>query len=115
MKYMLQMIVDESSWQNLSPEEMQPMIDAMEGFNDQLRGAGAWVSGEALDYSSGAKTVRVRDGNRTVTEGPYGTAQEQLGGFWIIEAESMDDAAGWAQRVPMTNGSIEVRGLIPEE
>jgi len=115
MKYILQMIVDESSWQNLSPEEMQPMIDAMEGFNDELRAAGAWVSGEGLDYSLDAKTIRVSDGNRTVTDGPYGSGKEQLGGLWIIEAENMDDAVGWAQRVPMTNGSIEVRGLIPEE
>ena len=114
MRYMLQMIVDESAWQNLSPEEMQPMIDAMEGFNDQLRDSGAWVSGEGLDYSSGARTVRVTNGTRTVSEGPYGPAREQLAGFWIIEADSIGDAVGWAQRIPMTNGSIEVRGLIPE-
>lgn len=114
MKYLLQMIVDESGWQSLSPEEMQPMIDAMEGFNDELRTAGAWVSGEGLDYSSTARTVRVADGSRTVTDGPYGSAREQLGGFWIIEARDIDEAVGWAQRVPMTTGSIEVRGLIPE-
>ena len=114
MKYMLQMIVDESGWQNLSPEEMQPMIDEMERFNDELRDGGAWVSGEGLDFSSDAKTVRVREGNRTVSDGPYSTAKEQLGGFWIIEAETVDDAVGWAKRVPMTSGSVEVRGLVPE-
>ncbi|MBA2255448.1 MAG: YciI family protein [Chloroflexi bacterium] len=115
MKYILQMIVDESAWQNLTPEQMQPMIDEMERFNDQLRNGGAWVSGEGLDFSSNAKTVRVTDGERTVTDGPYGSAQEQLGGLWIIEAESIDDAVRWAKQVPMTNGSIEVRGLVPEE
>lgn len=115
MKYILQMIVDESSWQNLSPEEMQPMIDEMERYNDRLRQGGVWVSGEGLDYSSNAKTVRVNDGHRTVTDGPYGSDREQLGGLWIIEAESIDDAVGWAQQVPMTNGSIEVRALVPEE
>ncbi len=115
VKYILQMIVDESAWQNLTPEQMQPMIDEMERFNDQLRNGGAWVSGEGLDFSSNAKTVRVTDGERTVTDGPYGSAQEQLGGLWIIEAESIDDAVRWAKQVPMTNGSIEVRGLVPEE
>ena len=115
MKYILQMIVDESAWQNLTPEQMQPMIDEMERYNDQLRNGGAWVSGEGLDFSENAKTVRVTDGRRTVTDGPYGTAREQLGGFWIIEAEGIDDAVRWAQQVPMTNGSIEVRGLVPEE
>ncbi len=115
MKYILQMIVDESAWQDLTPEQMQPMLDEMERFNDQLRQGGAWVSGEGLDFSSNAKTVRVANGERTVTDGPYGDAREQLGGLWIIEAETMDAAVRWAQQVPMTDGSIEVRALVPEE
>ena len=115
MKYILQMIVDESSWQSLTPEEMQPMIDEMERYNSQLRDAGVWVSGEGLDFSSNAKTVRVSGGNRSVADGPATPATEQLGGFWIIEAGTIEDAVSWAQKVPMTNGSIEVRGLIPED
>ncbi len=115
MKYILQMIVDESSWQNLTPEAMQPMIDEMERYNSQLRDAGVWVSGEGLDFSSNAKTVRVSDGDRSVADGPATSATEQLGGFWIIEAGTIDEAVGWAQKVPMTNGSIEVRGLVPED
>lgn len=115
MRYILQMIVDERSWQDLTPEQMQPMLDEMERFNDQLRNGGAWVSGEGLDFSSNAKTIRVSDGQRTVTDGPYGSDKEQLGGLWIIEAPSMDEAVRWAQQVPMKNGSIEVRGLVPEE
>ena len=59
VKYLLQMIVDETGWQNLTPEDMQPMIDEMERFNDDLRQGGAWVSGEGLDFSSNARTVRV--------------------------------------------------------
>ncbi len=115
MKYILQMIVDESSWQDLTPEQMQPMLDAMEAFNDQLRSAGAWVSGEGLDYSSNAKTVRAEGGERTVTDGPATSAKEQLGGLWIIEAADMDAAVEWAQKVPMTSGAIEVRALVPED
>ena len=115
MKYNLQMIVDESAWQDLSPEEMQPMIQEMERYNDRLRQGGVWVSGEGLDFSSNAKTVRVTDGSRTVTDGPYGSGKEQFAGLWIIEAESMEDAVRWAQQVPMTNGSIEVRALVPED
>jgi hypothetical protein len=115
MKYLVQMIVDESAWQNLTPEQMQPMIDEMERFNDQLRSAGVWVSGEGLDFSSNAKTVRVRTGERTVEDGPYRSAPEQFAGFWIIETDSVDDAVEWAKRVPMRNGSLEVRGLVPED
>ncbi len=52
MKYILLMMVDEADWQTLTPEQMQPMLDEMERFNNQLRDAGVWVSGEGLDYSS---------------------------------------------------------------
>ena len=114
MKYMLQMYADETDWQNLTPEQMQPMIEAMEGYNDELRQAGAWVSGEGLDFSANARTVRVDDGQREVTHGPAHANSHQLAGIWIIEAGSLDDAVGWAQRVPMTNGAIEVRSLVPE-
>ena len=115
MKYILQMIVDESAWQNLSPEEMQPMIETMERFNDELRAAGAWVSGEGLDFSENAKTVRVSDGQRTLTDGPYEHGREQFAGLWIIQADELDDAVSWAQRIPMTNGAVEVRALVPED
>jgi hypothetical protein len=114
MKYLLQMVVDESYWQNLTPEEMQPMIEAMEGYNDQLRNAGVWVSGEGLDFSSNAKTVRVRDAQRIVEDGPYAPAKEQLAGFWIIDTATIDDAVEWAKKVPLSGGGIEVRGLVPE-
>ena len=115
MKFILQMIADESGWQNLTPEEMQPMIDAMERYNDELRAAGAWVSGEGLDYSAGAKTVRVSGGQRTVTDGPHSPGGDQLAGLWIIQADSIDDAVAWAQKVPMTNGAIEVRALVADD
>ena len=115
MKYMLQMIVDERVWQNMTPEQMQPMIEEMERYNDKLRNAGVWVSGEGLDFSSNARTVRVRDGQRSTENGPANSVREQLGGFWIIETESIDDAVRWAEQVPMTNGAIEVRGLVPED
>ena len=115
MKYMLQMVVDERAWQSLDFEAMQPMLDAMNRYNDQLREAGAWVSGEGLDYSANAKTVRVADGQRSVDDGPATGATDQLAGFWIIEAPTVDDAVEWAKRIPMTNGSIEVRGLVPDD
>lgn len=116
MKFILQMIVDESYWQNLTPEEMKPMIDVMERFNDELRNVGAWVSGEGLDYSSSAKTVRVKkDGQRTVADGPATNAKEQFAGYWIIEVDDIDEAVKWAKELPMTEGSVEVRALVPED
>jgi hypothetical protein len=115
VKFILQMIVDESDWQNLTPEQMQPMIDEMERFNDEVRNGGAWVSGEGLDFSSSAKTVRATNGERTVTDGPATNAKEQFAGYWVIEVDDIDEAVKWAKEVPMTNGSVEVRALVPED
>lgn len=115
MKYILNMVVDESDWQSLTPEQMQPMIDEMERYNSRLRDAGVWVSGEALDFSSNAKTVRVENGNRTVVDGPSSSEQLQIGGFWIIDVKGLDDALEWARQVPLTNGAIEVRALLDED
>ena len=113
MKFLLQMIADESYWENLSPEEMQPMIEAMDRYNDELKSAGAWVHGEGLDFSGTAKTVRpTSDGGRNVTDGPFSNSKEQFGGFWIIEAPTMDDAVEWAKKVPMSVGGIEVRPIL---
>jgi hypothetical protein len=116
VKYILLMTVDDSYWKNLTPEQMQPMLEAMETYNQSLRDAGVWVQGEGLEFASDAKTVRV-DGNggRTVTAGTFDDAKEQVGGLWIIECPNIDDAVEWAKRVPMSTGGIEVRGLIPPD
>jgi hypothetical protein len=112
---MLMMIVDESAWENQSPEQMQPMMDAMDSYNDELRAGGAWVSGEGLDFSKNAKTILADDGKRTVQDGPHVSQRDQIAGFWIIEAANMDDAVAWAMRIPMKEGSVEVRALVPED
>jgi hypothetical protein len=110
------MIADESYWQNLAPDEMQPMIEAMDRYNNELKSAGAWVSGEGLDFSGRAKTVRpTPDGGRTVTDGPFSNAKDQFGGYWVIEAPTIDDAVEWAKRVPMSVGGIEVRPILAAE
>src|SRR5262245_27401744 len=109
---MLMMIVDESRWENLSPEQMQPMIDAMDAYNDELRAGGAWVSGEGLDFSKNAKTILADDGKRTVKDGPAMDHRDQLAGYWIIEAPSMDEALTWGMRIPMSRGSIEVAAPV---
>ena len=89
------------------------MIAAMDDYNSQLKSAGVWASGEGLDFSGNAKTVRpTPDGGRTVTDGPFTNAKDQFGGYWVIEAGSMDDAVEWAKRVPMSVRVIEVRPIL---
>ncbi len=114
-KYILLMVVDEHGWENLKPEEMQPMIDEMERFNQSVRDGDAWVAGEGYGFSWDAKTVRVKDGQRGVSDGPAIESAVQVGGHWVIEAGSLDEAIEWAKKVPMQNGSIEVRSLVPDD
>ncbi len=70
--------------------------------------------GARLGDVAAATTVRIRDGKKTVTDGPYAETKEVLGGFFIFECPSLDEAIDWASRIPAAHwGSIEVRPIIP--
>jgi hypothetical protein len=74
------------------------------------------VSGEGLQASPTSKTIRVENGEQVVTDGPFAETKEQLGGFYVIECASMDEALDWAARVPSAEqGSTEVRPVIAYE
>ena len=75
--------------------------------------AGAIKAGQALQPTPTAKTVRVRDGKAVVTDGPYAETKEQLGGYYLIEAESIDEAASIAASIPGGRfGGVEVRPVM---
>jgi hypothetical protein len=78
-----------------------------------VRSRGAMKAGEALHPSSSATTVRVRDGRTISTDGPFAETKEVLGGFYIVEAADLDEAIGYAARIPgAASGSIEVRPVF---
>jgi len=115
MHYMLLLMGEEVDWEEISPEEAQASLDAMGGFNDQLKEAGAFVTGGGLESRSTATVVRFPvDGEQTVTDGPFIETKEQLMGFWIIECANLDEALDWAKKTPLQNSgsSLEVRPLI---
>jgi hypothetical protein len=115
MKYILSMIGDESSWSNQTPDEMQATIERVEAFNRAITDAGVWVSAEGMQELSSAKTVRFAAGSEpVVSDGPFSDAKDQVGGFWIIECASIDEALEWARKAPMDDGAIEVRPLASE-
>lgn len=79
-----------------------------------LVGAGVVVSGNGLQPPTTATTVRVRDGKRQVQDGPFADTREHLGGYFIIDVPSLDNALEWAARAPCAaNGSTEVRPVLP--
>lgn len=113
MRYML-LIYNEETGQDEGAAGEAPEISPpwMEYTNWLLR-EGIHTAGERLEGSSSATTVRVRDGNRLVTDGPYAETKEVLGGYYIIECDDLDKALEAAARCPgAVGGSIEVRPII---
>ena len=99
-----------------SPESDQMMAAYFE-FTEGVASAGVLVAGEPLQAVDTATTVRVREGQLTTTDGPFAETKEQLGGFYILECDDLDQAIEHAARIPhAATGSIEVRPLmeIPE-
>jgi hypothetical protein len=80
MKFMLVLLGDESQWVDMSEEESAAEMARWEDYTNQLIAAGAMVSGEALQPSATSKTLRIENGERVVTDGPFAETKEQLGG-----------------------------------
>ena len=113
MKYMLLIHDEEKSWGKLNETERQKIMAEYRQFSEQLKAAGQYVSGSQLAPTSSATSVRVREGKRVVTDGPFAETREQLGGYYLVEAKDLDEAIGLAARIPSARfGTIEVRPLV---
>ena len=112
MQYMLLIYAEEGRWENLSEEERETAMQRYRDFTEELRSAGAMVAGDRLQPSANATTVRVREGEQLVTDGPFAETKETLGGYYLIEADSLDDAIQWATKLPGSyHGSVEIRAI----
>jgi hypothetical protein len=116
MRYLLTIYGDESGWADATPEDAQQMMAAYGALSDAMREAGAILGGEGLQPSSTATTVKVRDGETITTDGPFAETREQLGGYYLLDCKDLDEAIGWAARIPgALTGSIEVRPVMEYE
>ena len=118
MQYMLLIYDDEKQWQGMSEAERGQMMQQYFAYTQELRDAGAYVAGDALQPTANATTVRLRNDEQLVTDGPFAETKEQLGGYYLIDVDSLDEAASWASKIPSARlGSIEVRPVmqIPAE
>jgi hypothetical protein len=114
-RYML-LIHDQNVWETLSDDEQNVAYEEYSALSRELREQGRYVSTQELQPSATAATVRVRDGETLVTDGPYAETKEALGGFYLIEAESLDEATTWAARIPTARyGVVEVRPVVMRE
>jgi hypothetical protein len=113
VKYMAIIFNDESSYANATPEDIGAIFAAHGEFGEAAREAGVFVDGDGLQPVATATTVRVRDGERLLTDGPYAETKEQLGGFYMLECRDLDEALAWAARIPEAKtGAVEVRPVM---
>ena len=113
MKYALTIYGDESTRESATPEDRQATTQAYLALVQEMEGAGVYLGGEGLHPTHTATTIRVRDDERSVTDGPFAETKEQLGGFFLIDVKDLDEAIEWAAKIPgAQSGSVEVRPVM---
>lgn len=109
MKFLLLLYGDEAAEAAMPVSEQRRIVGEHEEFTDRLHEDGVYVSGEALDASSSARTLR----DDVVTDGPFAEAREQMGGVYVISCADIDQALTYAKQVPKSPGlAVEVRPLL---
>jgi hypothetical protein len=115
MNYMLLIYTSEARETELQadPAAAQAYMEEYNRFTDETRARKVYVAGEALHPTASATTLRLRDGKTTVTDGPFAETKEQLGGFYILNCQNLDEALEFAAKIPgARHGSIEVRPVV---
>jgi hypothetical protein len=113
MKYMLLIYHDEKGWEGITEAERQQIYSEYRKLRGDLESRGQFLSGSELQPVTTATTVRVRDGKELITDGPFAETHEQLGGYFLIEVENLDEATSIAARIPSAQtGTVEVRPLV---
>jgi hypothetical protein len=101
------------NWADIPAEQQKTIYEAYNAFSTELQASGKMVSGDALQDVSTATSVRVRDGETLTTDGPFAETKEVLGGYYLIDVETIDEALEWAAKLPGSwYGTVEVRPLV---
>ena len=110
MKYMLLIY---NTPREMTPAEWAAAMPAWEAYSDEIRKRGQYIDAAPLASTDSATTVRVRDGKRAVTDGPFAETKEVLGGYYLVNCPTLDEAIELAALCPGAQwGSIEVRPLV---
>lgn len=112
MKYILLIYGDEREWMSLGKEEMEKVYEAHGAYGQAMEQAGVLRGGAELKPVSTATSLRFTNGKATTFDGPFAETKEQLGGYYVIEVDNLEQALEWAEKMPgMTSGTVEVRPL----
>ena len=116
MQYLLLIHDEEARWGRISDEERNATMQEYFAYTNELRESGAYVTASQLQPTATAITVQVQDGETLTTDGPFAETKEQLGGFYLIDVDSQEEAIEWASKIPSArSGKIEVRPLVMRE
>jgi hypothetical protein len=114
VQYLLLIYNDESVWSTMPEDDRDRLYAEYGTFTQELRDSGSLVGANELQPTSTATAVQVRDDETLTTDGPFAETKERLGGYYLIEAESLDEAIEWAAKIPTARtGTIEVRPVVP--
>lgn len=113
MRYLCLIYSDESQWPNMPKADQDKWMAEYGAFTEGIKRSGHYVGGERLESTSTATVVRQRNGNVSITDGPFVETKEQLGGFYMIAAKDLNEAIQVAAKIPgARHGSIEVRPVM---
>ena len=113
MRYLLMIYENEAVHAQLSQQELSTEYEAYNAFSTEVQKRGVFLSGEALMPITTATTVRVRDGGTLTTDGPFAETKEQLGGYYMLNCQDLDEAIECAAKIPAAkDGSIEIRPIM---
>ena len=113
MQYMLLIYGSEERWAGASDDEREAVYAEYEDLSRRLQERGALVGGAELQPTSVATTIRPQSGETIVTDGPFVETKEALGGYFLIEVESLDEAIEWARQIPAArHGAVELRPVV---
>jgi hypothetical protein len=110
MKYMLLIYTDERAW---TDSEREHCYEESTQLAHQLKTKGQYLAANPLEPVASATSIRVRNGKRLVTDGPFAETREQLGGYFLIEANNLDEAIAVAEQIPgARKGTVEIRPVM---
>jgi hypothetical protein len=110
VKYAILIYGDETANLQASPEELKQSLDRWWALEGELqKQPGLRLAGEALQPTSTATSVQFQGGKATTTDGPFAETKEQLGGFYLVDVKDLDEALEWAKKLPVDEGTVEVR------
>ena len=110
MKYLLLIYDEEKSFEKMTEAQMRQLVGEYGQFTQEIQASGHLKASARLQPTAAATSIRIRDGKRMVTDGPFAETREQLGGYYLIEAKDLDEAIGIAAKIPSARrGTIEVR------